>query len=154
MISWFVAAALLLARGGVPVVTPEDALQGPFVARTALHVLDPAVTSELHRRIPEFMADAGEPFEPTDIRTGRLPSRRFLVAGVSTLSSQYWIVCYEHGGRGFHYHIAFFQVVAGKASVLKSGQWLPRMEFRDQEVTVARVLEAIQNGEVEYDNHW
>lgn len=154
MMTLLLAAGLLLTSDGAEQATIDAALHGPFVPVASLRTVDAAVASELHRRITEPIADVGESFEPTDVITGDFPSRRFVLAGKSAMSPTFWVVCYEHGGRGYHYHIALLQVDADNARVLKAGQWLPAWKERKRTVTLDRILKALQNDEVQYDNHW
>lgn len=58
--------------------------------------------AELRRFFPEGFADAGFPFNPTDVVGGDTPpQRRFLRAYEQEGD---WIIWYEHGGRGYHLH--------------------------------------------------
>jgi len=85
------------------------------------------------------------------------PQRRFVAAGVSTLSPKFWVLCYEHGGIGYHYHIAFFAIRDGVASVQRAEQWLGN---RGRPVTFELVVEALRAddeprpGEPPLDDHW
>lgn len=54
---------------------------------------------------PDGIADAGEPFNETDVVDSLLPARRFIVGG-SSLSSI--LVAYEQGGRGYSVHAIGF----------------------------------------------
>lgn len=47
---------------------------------------------------PAGIADAGEPFNRTDVEARRLPMRRFIVAGSNL---RFVLVAYEQGGRGY-----------------------------------------------------
>jgi hypothetical protein len=153
MIALLLVAGLLLTDGP-PQAAIVESLQGSFVRIASLRALDAAVAAELQRRTKEPVADVGEPFEPTDVVTGDLPSRRFVLAGKSAPSPTSWVVCYEHGGRGYHYHIALLEVDAGDVRAIKAGQWLPTSKERKRAVTLARVLKALHDDEVQYDNHW
>ena len=154
MILLLLVTGMFLVSDAPQLASIEAALHGSFVPVASLRALDAAVASELHRRTKEPVADVGEPFEPTDVITGNLPTRRFVLAGKSTMSPTVWVVCYEHGGRGYHYHVALFQVDEDTARVLKAGQWLPAWKERKRAVTLDRILTALRVGEVQYDNHW
>lgn len=127
----------------------EDALRGAFKPVLSAQELDPAVRDELDRRIGEPMAASGEPYQATDVVLDKLPTRRFVVAGVSALSAKFWVLCYEHGGIGHHHHIALFALDDGVASVRKAGQWLPG---RARPVTLERVVDALRNDEQQPGN--
>jgi hypothetical protein len=117
----------------------------------SIHAVDRAVLDELERRFDEPMADIGEPFQATDVILGDSPppSRRFVLGGVLTRSNV-WLLCYEHGGIGYHYHITMFKVEAGAASVLTGEQWIPK---RGTEVALRSVVEALRNEPSQYDDH-
>jgi hypothetical protein len=51
------------------------------------------------------MADVGEAFNPADVGTG--PRHRFIRGGSY---GNIWFVWYEHGGFGYHRHVAFFRL--------------------------------------------
>lgn len=118
----------------------------------SIQAVDGAVRDELERRFEEPMADVGEPFQATDAFLGDSPppTRRFVIAGVLTRSPIVWVLCYEHGGIGYHYHIVMLTVEAGVASVLTGEQWIPK---RGTEVTLKSVVEALQNEPNQFDDH-
>jgi hypothetical protein len=66
----------------------------------SLAQVPPEVLASLRIRLGEDprIADAGEPFDATDVLTG-LPRRRLVLAG---RSSSDWFIVYEQGGRGHH----------------------------------------------------
>jgi hypothetical protein len=132
-------------------VSLEDALRGSFTPVMSAQELDSTVREELGSRIEEPMAAAGEPYQSTDVVFDHLPWRRFVVAGVSTLSPKLWLLCYEHGGIGHHHHLILFELENGAASVRKAGQWLPG---RAEPVTLQRAVEALRKDEQRLDNHW
>ena len=130
----------------------EDALRGGFTPVTSIEQLDSAVRKEIARHLHEPIAAAGEPFQATDVMFDEdLPWRRFVLAGVSTLSPKFWLLCYEHGGIALHHHLVLFAIEKGKASVRKAGQWLPG---HGRPVTLERAVEALRNDEQQLDNHW
>lgn len=129
----------------------EDALRGGFTPILSVQGLDSAVRKELSNRLEEPMAASGEPYQSTDVVLEELPWRRFVVAGVSTLSPKVWLLCYEHGGVAHHHHLVLFELENGVALVRKAGQWLPG---RAQPVTLERVVQALRNDEQQLDNHW
>jgi hypothetical protein len=104
----------------------------------------------INRTNGEPIADVGEEFQRTDIKTGDLPKRRFVLGGRSNHAPDFWVVCYEHGGMFYHYHVVALAVEGEEAKVLKAGQWYP------EELTLKfdQVLAAIRNGEVKDDNHY
>lgn len=54
------------------------------------------------------LADAGQPFQSTDLVSyPPLPTRSFVRA---YHDGDRWAVWFEHGGRGFHWHIAGFRI--------------------------------------------
>jgi len=136
-------------------VTGADLMRAPFKPVGSIDDLDPAVRVALKQQLKEPIAGAGEPFEATDVIMNDLPSRRFVTAGVSTLRPWLWLLCYEHGGVGYHYHIAVFGIKDGVASVLKQDQWMPKP---GTPVTLQRVAEATlaeaRPGMPQLDGHW
>jgi hypothetical protein len=87
-----------------------------FAEVTTLGAIDPAaVTAVVARlRYDPRLADAGAPWEATDVGLTDAPCRRLLVAG--HLGSS-WVLLYEHGGRGLHHHLVMLQVADGTAVV-------------------------------------
>lgn len=161
---WIPGLSILLtiassAPGATAEATDENgevnrARAAEFHLVATLANVDPAIRAYLTDRIPEIMADVGEPFRATDVITDDRPSRRFVVAGHAPDSPAWWVICYEHGGIGYHYHIALMMLSNGDPVVVKAGQWLPEYKKREQSITLDRVLAAIWNHEVKYDNHW
>lgn len=81
-------------------------LSSPWVQVRAPADVDPAVLQAFTGRFggDKRLAGPGEPFEATDVVSGR-PSRRFLLAGHAEAR---WFVAYERGGRGHHIVLAVF----------------------------------------------
>lgn len=76
----------------------------PVGAKVVYHLSDlqPEAVARLNRFFKEGLADAGAPFNSTDvIRDHAVPQRRFLRA---YQHGDKQIVWYEHGGRGDHLH--------------------------------------------------
>jgi len=76
----------------------------PAGAKAVYHLSDlpPEAVARLKRFFKEGFADAGAPFNSTDvIRDHAVPQRRFLRA---YQHGDKQIVWYEHGGRGYHLH--------------------------------------------------
>ena len=67
---------------------------------------------------PDGIADAGEPFNRTDVVDRRLAMRRFIVAGVSSTAV---LVAYEQGGRGYSMHARGY--VLERAGWRQVGAW-------------------------------
>jgi hypothetical protein len=154
MLLLLLPSLLLVAGNSSAVGGFDDVFRGSFRSIASIRDLEAAVKAEIRLRVSEPIADAGAPFQATDVVADGLPRRRFVVAGVSTATPKYWIVCYEHGGRGHHFHVALFAVANGAASVPKSGLWLPSSKERGRPVTLDRVVKAIQKNELKDDNHW
>jgi hypothetical protein len=154
MLLLLLPSLLLVAGNSSTVGGFDEALRGSFRSITSIRDLDAAVKAEIRRRVGESIADAGAPFQATDVVAEGLPRRRFVVAGMSTATPKYWIVCYEHGGRGHHFHVALFAIANGMASVPRSGQWLPGSKERGRTISLERVVRAIQKDELKDDNHW
>lgn len=142
-------SAASLTRAEQP--TPS-ALQAAYVVVEFFRELPPAVRHEIERRSSEPIADVGEPFRATDVVVDNRPCRRFVFAGHARAPSDLWVVCYEHGGRGYHYHVALFELINGSVHVIKAGQWLP--EDPEKTVQLKEILSALRRGEIGYDNHW
>jgi hypothetical protein len=64
------------------------------------------------------LANPGERFNSTDVVDRRFPMRRLIVAGGLPTS---WLVCYEHGGRGYVRHLVIFAVQGDKTELRFSG---------------------------------
>ncbi|HYQ02765.1 MAG TPA: hypothetical protein VER96_29040 [Polyangiaceae bacterium] len=135
-----------------PPAISAEAPSGELKSVSSIQAVDRAVRDELERRIEEPMADVGEPFQATDVFMGDSPppTRRFVLAAVLTRSPVVWVLCYEHGGIGYHYHIAVFTIEAGVATVQASEQWTPK---RGTTVTLKSVVEALQNEPSPFDDH-
>jgi hypothetical protein len=54
-----------------------------------------------------YIAERGADFNATDNGGGGVPFRRFIVGG---LSKRFGFVAYEHGGVGYHHHVAIFEL--------------------------------------------
>ena len=65
-------------------------------------------------QFPGGMASPGQPFDTTDIHTGR-PHRMLAAAAISR---QYCIVSYWHGGIAFTFQTAIFELSDGKARLI------------------------------------
>lgn len=96
----------------------------------SLKAVPPAVLKALRFRIPSDhrLADQGESFIATDVIGPTLPRRRFVFGGKS---ARFVLICYEHGGRHRHFHLAVF-VIGNKAPQLvfagRSNQRLQSIE--------------------------
>ncbi len=85
--------------------------------------LPDAVAAELRRLFnsQSGLADAGEPFNATDVVFWPLPHLRFLRA---IRRGDRWAVWYEHGGLGYHGHVQGVRVAAdGRARVDPFGRF-------------------------------
>ena len=154
MIVTILSSLLLMASGAPKDVIPMEVLRGSFKTVSSIRALDASVKTELERRVKDPIADAGEPFQSTDLFIANLPRRRFAVAGVSDVSPRFWVACYEHGGLGHHFHVVVFSAADGTAMVVKSGQWLPHADDRRRGISVVRVVVALRKDEVKVDDHW
>lgn len=144
------------APPGVKLRAPTAKLdEKDFVAVASLRELDPVVRVELFRRAGgEPMADAGERFQSTDVVMEKLPSRRFVVGGRERSAGGLWILCYEHGGIAYHYHVGLLRRKADTFEVVSSGQWVPKPPDLQGSITLDKVVRAVRNGELLDDGHW
>jgi hypothetical protein len=152
MMTLAIGVVLLAATADQPTI--DKALTNRFVKVETLSGVDPAVATQLRSKVAGPIADRGEPFQATDVITDDRPQRRFVLAGRSDDAGTFWVVCYEHGGIGYHYHVALFQSQAAETRILVAGQWLPEYEERERPITLKRLVLALKRGEVNYDNHW
>lgn len=76
-----------------------------------------------------LMADPGGRFNATDVVDTGLPMRRLVFAGESSNGA---FVYYEHGGRGFHYHLAVFNMRDDPTSLIFAGRFFDRAENLDR----------------------
>lgn len=71
-----------------------------------LKKVDPEVLAVFHTKVqPAYIANRGEPFNPTDVVTDNLPARRFILAGSAP---GMWFIFYEHGGIAYHQNLIVF----------------------------------------------
>lgn len=92
------SSALIAERQGLPAPPlPDCAIPGAGKPVARLADLPPAFQAELERgfRSARGLAEAGAPYNATDVVDPRLPSRRFVGA---VRFGTFWIVWYEHGG--------------------------------------------------------
>jgi hypothetical protein len=81
----------------------------------SLQAVSPQVLEGLRSRLEDpRIADVGEPFDATDIRTG-LPIRRLVLAGHAALDC---FIVYEQGGRGHHLVFVDFEMAPRLRPVL------------------------------------
>jgi len=137
-------------RAGVAALDEQD-----FIALPSLRELDPEVRAELYRRAGgEPMANAGERFQSTDVVMEKLPSRRFVVGGRERGAGGLWVLCYEHGGIAYHYHVGVLRRSGDAFAVVSAGQWVPKPKDLQGSITLEKVLRAVRNGELLDDGHW
>jgi hypothetical protein len=141
---------------GVKLRAPEAQLdERDFVAIASLRELDPAVRAEVFRRAGgEPMAEVGERFQSTDVVMEKLPSRRFVVGGRERGTGGLWILCYEHGGIAYHYHVGLLRRKGDAFEVVRSGQWVPKPKDMQDSITLEKVLRAVKSNELLDDGHW
>ena len=85
-----------------------------FTVRS-LEAVPPQVLDGLRSRFEDpRIADVGESFDATDVRTG-LPTRRLVLAGHAASD---WFVVYEQGGRGHHLVFVDFETTPRLRPVL------------------------------------
>src|SRR5690349_2779460 len=101
--------ALLAAQPGVPRQPPQAKafLEAHYQPIESVRELPPALAAALRQHLHDTpIADRGEPFNASDVRSeDDPPTRRFLAAGTSPSGS---FIAYEHGGLGHHYHLLMF----------------------------------------------
>ncbi len=131
-----------------------SALLEEFQPVRSLDALPTVIQRDLGNRIPDRLAGPGEPFRATDVIIDDRPSRRLVLVARASGDVDLWVVCYEHGGRGHHYHIVVMTLTNGQSVVLKAGQWSPDHMEKGNEVTLGRVLTVLRNDNVKHDNHW
>lgn len=142
-------AALLLTPGmssaqpllqDVPCNVGQDAT---VVAR--LHDLPPVIRTDIETRVGT-MAEPGEPFEATDVYgTVHRPTRQFL-RGLHI--GRYWIVWYQHGGRGLHTHVLAYQIgVAGDRAHQRPAPLLMANLYGDPCLATNAILNGIRGAE-------
>jgi len=110
-LSGLILASMLLLPAAADGTTSTSREVNRFLATRWIVVhslarVDPTVVAELKSRLgqDDRLADTGEPFESTDIVSGR-PSRRFLMGGHADTR---WFVLYERGGLGHHLVLVVF----------------------------------------------
>jgi hypothetical protein len=106
----FASAGLLCAL--VSQVIPAPGVPGAnWVTFQSVKQIPRAVLEALQSRFhgDSRLADRDEPFDATDLASGR-PRRRFVLAG---RSGSEWFLAYEHGGRGHHLDLVVFDLRAG-----------------------------------------
>jgi hypothetical protein len=128
----------------------QEVFRERFEPVSSFAALPAAVRNVIERRTKEPMANPGGRYQATDVISEALPTRRFVVAGGSSPSQKFWVVCYEHGGFAHHHHVALLARTATGIAVQKAGQWQPGA----QPVTLERAINALQHGEVGFDDHW
>ena len=100
--------------------------------------LPAAVREELARRLSGGIADAGQPFQETDVvREPGLPRHRLVVAAVS---GDHCIVHYESGGIALFRTVVIVSLQDGKAAI----QW--EGAARGGLTTVAEIQAALRDG--------
>jgi len=77
-----------------------------------------------------------------------------VVAGHAVAPPDRWLLCYEHGGHGYHYHVVLLERTVSGSRVIEAGQWLPPAEEIGEAVRFESVVEGLRTGEVAHDNHW
>jgi hypothetical protein len=111
--------------------------------------LPAAIRSLLEARIPEGIAAVGTPYNATDAITDEsLPSRRLLGAG---RTGPIWFVWYEHGGRGYHQHLALLRSEGASVEVVASSVILQRPASLEALQQLARVGALAESPQPE---HW
>lgn len=74
-------------------------------AADALSPEEIAFRDQQKKGLPFQLADSGEPWNAGDVVTQDIPRRRLIFAG---LTGKFYVLEYEHGGRGRHVHLAIF----------------------------------------------
>lgn len=134
-----IVAGLLTSPRSAWAIDPSEAkstadwLQVHYKPLASLKAVPAAVLKILLSEIPagQKLADRGERFNAADVVDARLPRRRFVFGG---MSSPFVLVCYEHGGRGLHYHLAVFDVGGEK----------PQLVFAGRHARRARTIEEVK----------
>lgn len=100
----------------VSVLSAEDKqhlLNDPFtVVKTVQAISKPVLSVLLGKGPRDGMADAGQPFEETDMPRGNLPFRRLVFAAVSP---GYCLVYNEHGGYSPYMEMSLYRLSGGQA---------------------------------------
>ena len=124
----------------------ESFLASRWTQVTAPANVDPAVLRALTGRFgkDKRLAGPGEPFEATDVESGR-PSRRFLLAGCDKGK---WFVAYERGGRGHHVVLAIFdsRATPPTPSLLARGSAGSHDDVVGWRVTIDELKAAVKTG--------
>jgi len=143
----FLLAALPVFGQTEPSVNKFTPAANPFARRMVteqftlvedLKELDPEVLAVFHTKVqPAYIANHGEPFNATDVVTGNLPARRFVLAG---RAPGMWFIFYEHGGIAYHQNLIVFS---------KEGNWQIAAAVEGNvkgEFNFEALKQAIQNG--------
>jgi hypothetical protein len=98
--------AMAAQRGPTPVAL-EQILKAEYKEVNKIKEIPPPVLTallSLMKHDPR-LANPGEPFNATDVVDTNVPMRRLIfTAGTPTG----WLICYEHGGRGYMRHLVVF----------------------------------------------
>jgi|GEM_PF-5869199 len=133
----------------------EDILDLEYAPIDSLSGIDPVIYDYLLLNIDEeLIAEKGDAFRSTDLIMDDSPSRRFVLAGTAGGEVKFSVVCYEHGGIGYHYHVALFKSENHQLEKIKAGQWLAKDFNNLTQLNLSHLLDALENGEVMFDNHW
>ena len=106
----------------------SEFLEKEFTTVGRLEALPTPVQDHLLRRAdngPEDcdlsgIANPTEPFNSTDVAECGLPMRRLKFGGVS---ESMVFVYYEHGGRGYHFHLVIYRARGGEPGVIFAGRF-------------------------------
>ena len=109
-------AVLLLCASASGSDAIDRFVKAEWVLVAELADVSPVVLAALQSRLgsDQPMAARGEPFEATDVVSGEMPSRRFVLAGRNGTD---WFVAYEQGGYSHHLVLATFTVGETDAEV-------------------------------------
>ncbi len=94
---------------------------------------------DVQKLLPAQLANPNEKFDATDLTSGK-PSRRLIAAGHSAKCD---LVCYEHGGAGYHIHLVVFNSDKRGTQRVFEGSLLK--DSKDA-ATVANIKNLIQSG--------
>ena len=111
-------------------VDKQHLLNDTFVIVKTVSAIPKSVQRHLlGKSVEAGMADAGQPFQITDVISGKsLPFQRLIFAGTS---SGYCFVYSEHGGFGYWTNVHLYRLSDAKAELVWRGTPQPRLNILD-----------------------
>ena len=118
----------------------------------SVEAIQPTVLAALQSRFgsDSRLANPGEPFDATDVVTGK-PRRRLLLAGHATTR---WFVAYERGGRGHYLVLVIFDSGAKvpEPTLLARGTAGAHDDQAGWRVSLAELRAALKDGTLSQDD--